>query len=799
MVSQGTALYAQTKKASVTGYVKDSVHNKPLAFATVSLFMHNDLTQPLKSTYTKDNGKFQLSEIDTGSYAIVISYTGFIEKQIPVQISGDGQSQEFNIVLSATDGSTLKGVTIVARRPLIEQSDDKVTFNVENDPMSKSQTAIDILRKTPFVSVDGDGNVQVNGQSNFKVLLNGRETAMFAQNVKEALKGFPGSVITKIEVITSPSAKYDAEGVGGIINIITKKKVVGYNGSIFTAVTNTGWYNFNTSFSAKFGKIGATVNYGGNIANNIKGISRTETTPFTPAAFTQRIMDGKRDFSNLWQYGNAELSWEMDSLNTISAYGDINGGWNKAKVRQTITTQFPAGSSTESFYDLDSRNEYPTKSIGADYIRKFNSHKDKEFSIRMNTEFGTSNTFLNSIQDNPTGMNDRFIENRSVAKNRQYTLQSDYTLPLGKGKKIEAGVKTIVRNAASDFRSGIKTTAGENYKTNPGNTDNFDYSQNVYSAYSTYYFKLNKTSFRLGARVEQTEVDGDFSSSKTTVKQSYLKVLPNVQISTKFNNRYTMSLNYSMRLQRPFINNLNPFVNNNDSLNISFGNPQLDAQTVHTLSVQNRYSKDGVFVGLTLSGSYSDNMIVPFATFDKTTGVTSTTSGNFGEEYQLNMSGNVNIKFNKDWSMSVNGNVRYNKVQNKSNSSQVNDGISGNANLNSNYSINKRFNTFLYAGFSRSPVTIQESFPFNHWYGLGIEYKMFKEKLGVGLNTGNFFKKDFDFNRKLVDAQFSTTTVTTIPMRNFGVNVSWRFGKLNESVSKKKGVSNDDLIKSSNN
>jgi hypothetical protein len=254
-----------------------------------------------------------------------------------------------------------------------------------------------------------------------------------------------------------------------------------------------------------------------------------------------------------------------------------------------------------------------------------------------------------------------------------------------------------------------------------------------------------------------------------------------------------------MRLQRPFINNLNPFVNNNDSLNISFGNPKLDAQTIHNISLQNRYSKDGVFVGLTLNGSYSNNMIVQYATFNKATGVTSTTSGNFGREYQLNLSGNVNVKFNKDWSMSVNGNVRYNRVQNKSNSAQENDGISGNANLNSNYSINKHFNTYIYAGFSRAPVTIQESFPFNHWYGIGLEYKLFKDKLAIGLNTGNFLVKDFNFKRKLADTQFRTTTVSTILMRNFGLTLNWRFGKLTESVSKKKGVSNDDLIKTSSN
>jgi outer membrane receptor for ferrienterochelin and colicin len=134
----------------------------------------------------------------------------------------------------------LGDVTVTATRPLVEQQDDRLVYNVEDDPSAKSESASDILRKTPYVNVDGDGAIQVNGQSNFRVLLNGRETALFSQNVKEALKGFPGATISRIEVITSPSAKYDAEGVGGIINIITKKKLAGYNGTINSNINSIG-------------------------------------------------------------------------------------------------------------------------------------------------------------------------------------------------------------------------------------------------------------------------------------------------------------------------------------------------------------------------------------------------------------------------------------------------------------------------------------------------------------------------------------------------------------------------------
>src|SRR5687768_3065192 len=213
---------AQSQRYKIAGIVKDSAQ-KPLAYVTVSLFKQQQLQQPLRSSYTNDAGKFQFNSVDTGSYTVIISHTGFAEKQQDITVTDkDVSVEEVSLVRAAAN---MQGVVVTARKPLIEQQDDKIIFNVENDPATKTETAIDILRKTPFVSVDGDNNITVNGQTNFKVLLNGRETGMFAQNPKEALKGFPGSVITKIEVMTSPSAKYDAEGVGGVINIITKKKM----------------------------------------------------------------------------------------------------------------------------------------------------------------------------------------------------------------------------------------------------------------------------------------------------------------------------------------------------------------------------------------------------------------------------------------------------------------------------------------------------------------------------------------------------------------------------------------------
>ncbi|MES2882251.1 MAG: TonB-dependent receptor, partial [Bacteroidota bacterium] len=306
---------AQTKNA-VSGIIKDSTGSKAIAYATVELFRQPATTpQSIKTVITNNNGRFVFKDVDTGTYRIIISHTGYSNHAKEFVVANETiELGDINITVLP---SAMQGVVVTARKPLIEQTDDKIIFNVENDPASKTESAIDILRKTPFVSVDGENNIQVNGQSNFRVLLNGRETAMFAQNVKEALKGFPGALITKIEVITTPSAKYDAEGVGGVINIITKKKVAGYNGSVNTWYSQIGWYNVNTNFSAKFGKVGITLNYGAGGGLNVAGKSRMETVPVDVTAFSRRLLIGNRKMNNFWNFGNAELSWELDTLRTI--------------------------------------------------------------------------------------------------------------------------------------------------------------------------------------------------------------------------------------------------------------------------------------------------------------------------------------------------------------------------------------------------------------------------------------------------------------------------------------------------
>jgi outer membrane receptor protein involved in Fe transport len=782
-------LFSQTS-FQLAGTVSDS--SKPLGFATIRIFKINN-TKPLQTVLSNEQGRFQFNKPDTGNYILSFTHTGYTEKKVNITVTtATGNMQIDPVALSKATGM-MKEVVVTSQRPLVEQSDEKTVLNVEDDPANKTETAIDILRKTPYITVDGEDNIKVNGKSNFKVLLNGRETSMFARNIKEALRGFPGTLISKIEVITTPSAKYDGEGVGGLINIITKKKVKGYNGTISSFNrTSDKVNNFSINGNAKAGKFGLSVFMNQGFSDPILQHNTNITIPHSQTIYTKRTLDGAQSNSETWSFGNAELSVELDSLNTLSLYTNIDSWSNKTVSDQTITTDFAANPSTVSYYNLTSKSKNPGVNVGSDYIKHFKNNKEKEFSLRFLGEFGKQDNELNSFQDNPG--TDRYLMNNSYAINNQYTFQADNIIPLTKTTKLEGGLKAILRRASSDFQSLIKYGDPEDYKPNAANTDYFKYSQDVLSAYSMYSFKLKKSSFRLGARVEYTNVNGDFIVSKTLVKSNYTTLLPNLQFTNKLTKLTTLVISYTKRLQRPYIWDLNPFVNNNDSLNITTGNPDLGPQTLHAVSTQLRYSHGNTFAGINMEGSYSGNKIMRYASFDQQTGITKTTSLNIGKEYQWSLSMNFSTKFTPKWNLYVNGSLRYNKVTNNADASQSNSGLGCTFNLSTSYQFTNKFTVSSYLGLWQEPRSIQTKYPFNTWHNVAFNYKIFNDKLLISLRAVNYFEKSRDFKNITQDDNFYNTTSTSRPRRAGVLALTWNFGKLTENVSKKKGVSNDDIL-----
>lgn len=771
---------------SVKGKLVDSASARPVRDATINFLQPQ--TRNSKTVITDQNGVFQVNLLP-GPYKVTISHSSYRKKGM--QLAVQAQPADMGTIPLVALVKSLAEVTVIASRPMIEQKDDRLIYNAEDDPAAKSESASDILRKTPYVSVDGDGAVQVNGQSNFRVLLDGRETALFSQNVKEALKAFPGSAISRIEVITSPSAKYDAEGIGGIINIITKKKVTGYNGAIHSNINSIGHRSAGMNISLKKGKLGITGMYSLMNNPNLPSDQLATTTPGQPIAFVRREVGGRRETALFFHQANLEISYDLDSTNTLFVYGNMGRHRNEAVNNYSTYTLYGNGSSDTQPYFLETQMTMPTHGFGTDFIRKYKGKPQKELTFRFQALYNSVLSFNNSQQQ--IGGVDRFLLNNSEAFNREYTVQADLIEPLNKTTRLETGIKTILRKASSDFESLVKYDKSEPYQVDPGNSNKFFYDQNVYGG----YVSLNKTfkvlTARIGLRVEHTSVDGDFISTGTVVKQRYTNLIPNLMLTKQFSKTMNSNLTYTFRLGRPSINSLNPFVNNSDSLFISFGNPDLGPQYIHTFSWQTRFFKGTKFISIQPGFNFSNNLIIQNPSFDGATGITRITGANAGQIREFVLGLNSNLPVANKWNFAFNATGRLARLRNSLQSSWF-SATAGNANMNISFKATPLFTITSNGGYFVPLRTPNSTFPDNYFYGFNFGYKLLKQRLTITASATNFLEEKRKMRFFTENNSFITENINTIPFRNFGLALNYNFGRLKENVSKKKGVNNDDQV-----
>lgn len=786
-ISTTTLSVQAQEKIKFQGLVKDSVSKQAVTYARITL-QKIDLNKNLDLQAVSDTAGLFTVNLDTGLYQVSIQLVGYQQLVKKLKITPTTAAIEPFLLQPAAN--LLKQITVVGKKPLISQQKDKLVYDVEQDEAAKGENISEVMRRIPMLSVDGEGNVQLNGQTNYKVLLNGRETAMFAQNTKDALRGFPGAVVSKIEVITSPSAKYDAEGIGGLINIITKKAIFGYNGFLNAYYSNIN-YQTSTNFSARTGKFAVTGTYflSGNY-NNKSSIS-SETLPLQPSSYQKRLLAGEQVNNRFLNNGNFEMSYNIDTLQTIVLYGNVSGGHNKSTSTQTITTNLANTAPQLDFFNQNIRNNFPTYGIGSDFIKKFKNNPDKELTFRFNGQFSKNDGLNTSLMDRQNG--DLYRQNDNYSKNKEYTFQTDFIQPINPSTKLETGAKFIFRDADADYLSLSRTAENQPFEPDYSNSDRFAYKQQVYSAYGSLAFSLNKLNFRTGLRAEHTAVKGDFFNTKTQVNQSYTTLIPDVSMNTQLSPSYTLVFGYTKRLQRPYINTLNPFINNNDPLNISFGNPELGAQTIHTLSWQNRILKGVNFFSFAFNASYSGNMITQYTTFDAGSGISTTQYANAGRNKELAslLSFSTSIKKLRT---GFNVTLRYNKIENTLVPSQQQEGMSGTLGAFFYLMLYKGFSISGSGGINRPPYTLVNSQKAIHYYQVNFGAKFFKDKLNATVNFNNFFNKwrnNYSFTE---DRNFTNRTLTQTPFRVTYIGFTYNFGQLKEDLSKKRGVKNDDLI-----
>lgn len=794
----GYKLSAQTPSAAkieIKGTVTDSSTNQPMPFVTVIVKAPGN-NVPLKSGVTKDNGSFDITNLTAGKYQLAITSLGYKAKIVNLPNAVDGVIDAKNILLAHATGQ-LKEVSITEAKPLIKQEVDRIGYDVQADPESKALSVLDMMRKVPLLSVDANDNIKLKGNGNYKILINGKESALMAKNPSDVLKSMPATNIEKIEVITTPPAKYDAEGLAGIINIITKKNAdQGYNGSINSRFNSVYGPGVNLNATVKQGKFGLSgyIGYGSNGSNdNFNG--NTQSFTGTPIAIVQ---NADNHFTGSNHYGDAEMSYEIDTLNLITASYQFYGGFNNQTNNQYSNTY--NGNQVSQQYNLNNTGNYNYQGLDAalNYQLGFKHNKDQLLTVSYKYSYSPNKQLNTNVIHNVIGQSGLSnYQQYNDAGNKEHTFQLDYVQPISKKLNFEAGGKTILRNNYSDFNTSYQNPLTDNYDMNV-QARNFNYHQDVYSFYNSYQLKLEKWTAKAGVRAEHTQINADSTAGSKAFDHAYTNVIPSVSVQRSFKGS-SLTFGYTQRIRRPGIYQLNPFVDKTNPKFINTGNPDLQPELNNTFQLTySNFKKNAITAGLSYAFSSNSIQNVSYSSTQtvggKTDTITTTTFQNLGTNKTLGLNLNFNVSRVKNLNLSINAQVQHVWLKGNYNSSAYsNDGFGGNTFINLGYKFDKGYRLGFNGGYFIGDVNLQGrdgNYMYNS-YVAGID--VLKKKGTISLVANNPYSKYYSSHSTTTTAAYSQDAYYNNRYASFAVRLNYRFGKLNTNIKQnQRGINNDD-------
>ncbi|MDQ6756717.1 MAG: TonB-dependent receptor [Bacteroidota bacterium] len=676
----------------------------------------------------------------------------------------------------------LKEVKVLTKKPVIEQDIDKLTYHADADPESKVMTALDILRKVPMVTVDAEDNIMVNGSGNYQVLINGKTSSLFLRNPSDIFKGMPASIIKDIEIITNPPAKYQAAGVGGIINIITyKKNISGYNGSMNIAASSPKGFTGTGYFTAKPGRLSVSTFFG-NI-HNTNPVSTNNFLRQDKVRHNTLQQTGESNSDNNSYNAGVELNYELDSFNTVTGSYNFNSGRatnNFRQLAQLFTT--PSNIIEEYSYLNSAVNKWSSNDIGVSYQRNFKNNSSQLFSLsyNLNTNSGSG----------PSDFIRRFKNNRSLESNtdnnnltKENILQADYILPIKK-YTIETGIKLVFGNNISDYFYRNQDSTGI-FKLDSAQSDNFEYSQNMHAAYVSVGYKKNKVGIKIGARAEETVVNAKFKTTGTVAQQHYYNIIPNIILSQRLKGTGTIRLSYTQRIERPMLNYLNPYVYLIDPKNISYGNPKLTASVSNVFNLAYNTFVKSTSINANVFYNFTNNSIQQF-TFLSADTISRTTYGNIAANKNFGISLSGNTTFFKKLNVNVNANSSYINFTSRY-ISRPRKGFVLNVSGFGNYSFAKGWRASGNIGYSTASILLQGTSAGYVWNSISV----FKDFLQDNRTTFSFsatspFSKNKHLFTELTDAAFYQLQESHFVIRRYTLSFNYRFAKVQGGSVEKK-------------
>ena len=801
---------------TITGVVADSVTHEGEPYATLTIARADSAAKPVKQALTDIKGRFSISSSGTGSYLLMVRSMGRKPMQRAYTVDATTRTIDLGTLLLQDGGNQLETVEVVAYKPLVKADIDKIAYSVEDDPEANTNTVIEMLKKVPMVTVDGQDNIRVNGNSSFKIYVNGKPNNMMTKNPKEVLKSMPASSIKKIEVITNPGPKYDAEGVGGILNIVTEGKgPEGYNAT-FSGRANNSSYGGGLYATVKQGKLTMSVNYNASSNHSPKGYTYSDRSQIgTDGTVTSStVADGYTKGHSQWQGGDVEASYEIDTLRLITGSFSLSKFTSKRDALNTAFSTMPATGQLLYGYrsPSHSKENWDDYSASLDYQRSF-SVKDRllTLSYRLESSPSTSDsrylytdreaaddwqTFIDRMRDQRMDGDENTME---------HTFQIDYTTPFAKHHTWEAGVKYILRRNKSDNDRYNLGTGDKDETYDSDNSSHYRHHNDILAAYTGYGLTLDKWSARLGLRYEHTLQKVEYLLGRgTNFHKNFDDLVPSARLGYKFSDATNLSLGYKMRINRPGIWYLNPYLDDRIPDAISQGNPNLDTEKSHAVDLQ--FSSYNSKLTYTLTGTYRfvNNSIesVDRLVNDRDieglpnpTGkdVIYSSYANIGHIQYAGLMAYANWTPITNTRITLNGSVGYSHMSDGQ--SLRNHGWCTNidASLQQTFAKTWIFNASYYV--QTPQPTLQGKDARYQWYNFSLSKSFMDKRLTLTAYIINpFGKRYFCYRSETVADNFRTTASSSWCQLYYGVSVRFRIGKLKASVKHtERTVENNDV------
>ncbi|ALW86763.1 hypothetical protein AUC43_17765 [Hymenobacter sedentarius] len=685
---------------------------------------------------------------------------------------------DLGTIVLAPSATELSEIQVVAPKPLTEQDLDKISYNVDADPESSTLTALEMLRKVPLLTVDADDNLQFNGQDSYQVLINGKPSALFAHSPSEVFSSMPAGMIKRIEVITNPPARYDAQGVGGVLNIITyQKSLNGYNGSVNAGASSPKGASYGGYTTAKVGLFSLSANAGGQ-----ERTSPTSRRSMFREDFLRRSrleQTGTSNNNSRSFYLSGEAGCEPNAHNQLSLnYGLSQGSGANSSVQQAQRLN-STGELKQAYQNLNAgQNAQSGYDVGLNYQHNFKGNEAQLLTLAYKTTASTSTNGSDFTVLPLLNYKGRVSTTHNDDRTREQTLQLDYVQPIRK-QTLEMGLKTSFQRNSSDYFYQTRDSLTDVFVLDPKLSNNFGYQQAIHSAYTSLILKKNKWRLQAGARLELTRVDANFKTSGTLARQQYTNLVPSLNVSRRLKETSTLSASYTQRLLRPALYLLNPYVDLTDPQNISYGNPGLHSTISHVFSASFSSFVKSTSINASLTHDFTASAIQQLTTVAPDS-VARTTSSNGGRNQRTTLSLNSNTTLLKNLSLSANTALGYARFSSQlGGRPRTNAGYTLQASGNASYRLGKTWRTSGSLGYSSSGILLQGKTASTFWNTVTLNKDLLKNnKARFSLSVSSPFQQYRRTASELTDPTFQQVQESRVVIRRFNAALTYRFGKI---------------------